>query len=428
MTDPLNAPVRAERLLDRLTDEQRAFAESDAAHLCCVAAAGSGKTTAVAARVVHLVRVRGVDPRQIRVFVFTRAARHEIASRVELVLGPEAARAVDVTTFHGFAARVLLRAEPSLLLATETTSEAYLRSLYDGPTRRRGVPGIETVRHSIVAHEAGAHNGDHDAARAVGIVLGRMAETNAVPMWDLLPRATGILEDDDALDGHLRRHVIVDEAQDVTPREEAVARRVATHVAAVGDPRQAIMGFRGAVGMCGIEAAGAFDHRANGHLYLTRSHRFGPSIAAAANRFRSIWGRPTFGNSAIDDFVLRPDNHDAVVAAHKDAPASLAVLCRTHDECHVAAAQLSNLGLRVHYAGRRDESVEALSDPFADAVALGAAVVSTIHGAKGREFDAVYVPDSDIEPRWDDDAECAYVAATRARKALWLGRVRWAGL
>lgn len=425
----LNAPVRAEALLARLTAEQRAFAESDAPSICCHAAAGSGKTTAVAARVVHLIRVRHVEPRQIRVFVFTRAARHEIASRVADVLGPEVARAVDVTTFHGFAARVVSRAEPATSIAAETTAEAYLRSLYEGPTRRRGVPGIETVREGIAAYEAGlAGDRDPDVARTIGLLLGRMGETAAVPMWELLPRAEAILEESEALEAHWRRHVIVDESQDVTPREEAVARRTAERVAAVGDPRQAIMGFRGAVGLCGLTVYGGNEHWSDGHLRLSRSHRFGPGIAGTTRMWFPWPNAPVVGNPEIADLVECDVFHDQVVHRYKGDPSGLAVLCRTHDECDFAARQLSNLGLRVHYAGRRDPGDETATDPFDDARALNAAVVSTIHGAKGREFDAVYVPDSETDPRGIDDAECAYVAATRARKALWFGRVRWAGL
>lgn len=425
MIDSLNAPVRAEALLASLTDEQRAFAESAAPHLCCVAAAGSGKTAAVAARVVHLVRFRNVDPRRIRVFVFTRAARASIASRVESVLGGEVARMVDVTTFHGFACRVIGAAP-----ASEETADAYLRSLYEGPTRVRGIPGITALREALVAHEAGTHAPEPDIARAMYRLLHRMEETASVPMWDALPRAEALLDGDaDAMDRHAVSHVIVDEAQDVTPREERIARTVGGHVAAVGDPRQAIMGFRGAVGMCGV---GVYAHDWHGDdcLPLSRSFRFGPNIAEFANRLMPQLGdapiEPTVGDPEIDDVVREGATHDDAIRTLRGREPSAAVLCRTHDECDFAARHLSNLGLRVRYAGRAEPG-EDRPDQFADAAAAGCAAVATIHAAKGREFDAVYVPSSEIEPRpVGDDAEVAYVAATRARRMLLWGDVRWA--
>jgi superfamily I DNA/RNA helicase len=251
-----------------------------------------------------------------------------------------------------------------------------------------------------------------------------MEETGALPMWDALPRAEAELEDPDTLDRFRRKHVIVDEAQDVTIREERVARMVGEHVAAVGDPRQAIMGFRGAVGMCGSVVY------AGGHvvecLPLSRSFRFGPNIAAFATTLCGGNRKPTWGSAEIDDAVRLGATDDDAVAALKPRPAGAAVLCRTHDECELAARRLSNLGLRVHYAGRREPG-EDRPDPFAEAVSLDAAAVSTIHGAKGREFDAVYVPTSEIGPRQGgDDPQCAYVAATRARRLLLWGDVRWA--
>lgn len=418
----IDAPVRAERLFERLTLEQRAFVESDSPALCAVAAAGSGKTAAVAARVVRLVR-SGIDPAQVRVFVFTRAARAEIRARAVEYLGTENADRVDIATFHGFACRVL-----GVAPASEEVSEAYLRSLYDGPTRRRGIPGIEAVRSGMIDHESGRAPLDADVSRALGILGQRMEETGALPMWDALPRAEAELEDPETLARHARKHVIVDEAQDVAVREERVARMVGEQVATVGDPRQAIMGFRGALGMCGAHVYAHTYEQTHGPecLALSKSFRFGPNIAAFATALCGGRTRPTWGSVEIEDAVRFGATDDDAVAALRPKPAGAAVLCRTHDECDFAARRLSNLGLRVHYAGRREPGDER-SDPFAEAVAQDAAAVSTIHGAKGREFDAVYVPSSDIGPReGGDDPMCAYVAATRARRLLLWGGVKWA--
>jgi len=398
-------------LLDSLTDEQRAFADSESSDLCCLAAAGSGKTAAVAARVVRLAR-RGVAPWKIRVFVFTRGARDAIHSRLSLVLGAAVAAQVDVTTFHAFACRVL-----GCAAASEEVSEAYLRGLYQGATRLRGIPGIETVRRNLVAHEAGDESVDPKVWPTIARLLYRMGETLAVPMWDALPRAEERLADPDELDRHTVDHVIVDEAQDVTPREARVAHLLGFNLAAVGDPRQAIMGFRGAVGLWPQGEV----------LTLTRSFRFGANIAAFSSalcRPRDVG--PTHGSVDIEDVVRVGATHDDAVLGLRGAEASAAVLCRTHDECELAARQLSNLGVRVRYAGRAEPGDDR-PDQFAQAAAEGRAAVATIHAAKGREWDIVYVPSSEIEPRPSgDDAECAYVAATRARKVLLWGDVKWA--
>lgn len=419
MQDSMNAPVRAEALMRALTDEQRAFAADPAPAVCCIAAAGAGKTSALAARVIHLLRFRGVEPRRIRVFVFTRAAREDIARRVADVLGGEVARAVDVTTFHAFAARLTLKETPTAELASEQLSETYLRSLYEGPLRRRGLPGISEVRDGIVDYEADRWE-DDDVRRAVGILLGRMEETGAIPLWDLLPRCDAVLEDAAAAAAWSVDHVLVDEAQDVTRREERIARRVGRFIAAVGDPRQDIMGFRGACGFCALKPYDSGPDEA--HHWLTRSFRFGPAIADFANRIAAADGfpKPTVGVGESRLVRAWTDPHaDAI--EHLRGAASAAVLCRTHDECEAAALELAARGLPVHYAGRaedRGEGVDPLKAP------PGHAVVATIHAAKGREWDAVYLPPSAHWPQNREELGVAYVAVTRARRVLVMGANR----
>jgi superfamily I DNA/RNA helicase len=411
-----SAPLRAEALLARLTGEQAAFAEDQSPAVCCIAAAGSGKTAALAARVVHLVRFRGIAPERVRVFVFTRAARDEIARRVASVLGGEVADRVDVTTFHSFAARVVLRDVPAAELATDALAETYLRSLYEGPLRRKGLPGITAVRDGIVAYEADRFE-DDDVRRAVGILLGRMEETDAIPLWDLLPRCDALLEEPDFADAWQVDHVLVDEAQDVTRREERIARRTGRFFAAVSDPRQAIMGFRGAVGFCALKP---FDTGPEAdHHHLTRSFRFGAEIAAYANAISERLGcGPCSGDPDRVDAVGYSYTNDNAMEALKGRESGLAILCRTHDECDLAERQLSNLGLRVYYAGRAEDRGEGV-DPFS--AAGDRAVIATIHAAKGREWDTVYLPSSPIFPRDMDDLSVLYVAVTRARSLLLLG-------
>lgn len=404
-----DAPVRAERLLDSLTDEQRAVVESPSPRLRVLAAAGSGKTRVLAARVVHLIRFRGVAPTAIRVFVFTRAAAFELRSRVASVLGGEVAESVDVTTFHGYAARLASAHLEVGEIATEELSEAALRSLYEGPMRRlRGdVPGIEAVRAALVDHEAGK-SVEPKAMKAVRLVEARVEATGAAPLWTLLPRASQLLEDHAVAAEEAVDCLLVDEAQDVTPRESALVRRLAdaadADVLAVGDPRQAIMGFRGA------EPA-ALDWIAGEALTLSRSFRFGATIAAEANRlFPEL--PAVEGGGPEGSIVAAQDRQDFIETVHlalqrtRDA----AVLCTTHEVCEEVAR---DLGAGFRYVGRH-----YAGDQFAEAKAQGVVPVTTVHAAKGREFDVVAIPP---ERRREDDRAVRYVALTRAKTRLIVG-------
>src|ERR1700722_2320066 len=77
-----------------------------------LAGPGSGKTTTLAGRFVHLVR-QGIDRRRILALTFTRKAADEMKARIVQALDLDSAHDLTVATFHGFAFRHL-RSNPQL--------------------------------------------------------------------------------------------------------------------------------------------------------------------------------------------------------------------------------------------------------------------------------------------------------------------------
>src|SRR5437016_1392185 len=73
-----------------------------------LAGPGSGKTTTLAGRFVHLVR-GGIDRRRILALTFTRKAADEMGARVAAALALSSAADLGTATFHGFAFRQLRR-------------------------------------------------------------------------------------------------------------------------------------------------------------------------------------------------------------------------------------------------------------------------------------------------------------------------------
>ncbi|MFD4540779.1 UvrD-helicase domain-containing protein [Streptomyces bauhiniae] len=275
-------------------------------------------------------------------------------------------------------------------------------------------------------------------------------------------------------------YLFLDEAQDTNPVLERVfaAQRDRAQLVMVGDSAQAIYGWRGARDvMTGFDAA---------QLTLTRSFRFGPQIAAEANRWL-----------ALADAPIRLTGTDTIPAEVGDIACPDAVLCRTNIGAMAEVLRLLAEGHRValtrggqllaalaHAArdlkdGRRTNHPELvlfsswgeLQDyaaydpagrdlqPFVDLVdthgpdAILTAVdeltdestadvtVSTAHKAKGREWPTVKIADDFPEPKDTDqhdaqgrpipepvsdaDARLAYVAVTRARSRLDLGGLSW---
>jgi DNA helicase-2/ATP-dependent DNA helicase PcrA len=92
--------------LSRLSPAQRQAVLAGDGPLLIVAGPGSGKTTVLAARIAHLILVRGVGPASVLAVTFTRAAAHELRHRLRGIIG-ELADAVEVTTLHALGFRIV---------------------------------------------------------------------------------------------------------------------------------------------------------------------------------------------------------------------------------------------------------------------------------------------------------------------------------
>ncbi|MDQ6873795.1 MAG: ATP-dependent helicase, partial [Actinomycetota bacterium] len=120
----------------RFTDEQLAVITAPLAGQLVVAGAGSGKTTVMAARVVHAIAWHRLPPASILGLTFTNKAAGELAAQVRRVLQRLAAGHVidvdptiddspTVSTYHAFAAQLLadhalrIGREPHASLLTE---------------------------------------------------------------------------------------------------------------------------------------------------------------------------------------------------------------------------------------------------------------------------------------------------------------------
>lgn len=353
------APIEGDRLLSSLTDEQRvaAFASLAPRRILVEAPAGSGKTRVLAARAVVLARLHGIAPHRIGGLVFSRAAGAELRVRVGQSLGAEAAARLDVLTFHAWALRVL-RAVPQEAreqVATEDEAEEVLRGIFHGPQRidfaRR--TSVSKVRATASRYAAGIATPDaHEETRVLQLWVERLRRLHLIPYWDLQARAMVV-----AFLSHPARealrpwsHLLVDEAQDLTPLERVmVAHAEARQTMLVGDDRQAIFGWRHAEG---VDLRPDLQDERDLVTSLTVNHRCARSVLEASNalpvhgtriprsphgardgRFAEISARPL--REVVDDLLTRFQ------------PGEVAVLSRTNREADVAAAVLGDRALRV---------------------------------------------------------------------------------
>ncbi|MFF5154879.1 UvrD-helicase domain-containing protein [Streptomyces sp. NPDC000348] len=292
------------------TPEQTACITAPPAPQVIVAGAGSGKTTVMAARVVWLVGTGQVAPEQVLGLTFTNKAAGELAERVRKALvkaGVTDPDAIDpdnppgepaISTYHAFAGRLLtdhglrIGLEPtSRLLADATRYQLAARVLREAPglypALTRSFPDLvgdlltldgELAEHLVRPEDLRAHDAELlrtlENTRLTNADLRKVPEAAAArrELADLVLRYRAAKRERDLLDfgdqialsarlaalpevGRLLRDefrvVLLDEYQDTS-----VAQRVLLAglfgggtghpVTAVGDPCQAIYGWRGA--------------------------------------------------------------------------------------------------------------------------------------------------------------------------------------
>lgn len=472
-----------------LTNEQEAIREAVATgdNTVVVARAGTGKTSTLRAlsadlsrrKVVYVVYnaanakdARGTFPRNVRVSTAHGLAKGAVGHRYEHRLNNSSRQSSrQVATILGITSPAVIgdsKIAPDLIarMVTQTTKKFCLSA----------EPEL--------------------AANHVPMVNGLTDDGHRRDLADVvLPFARRAWEDIRALDGQLRfEHdyylkmwqltnpmlpfdvILWDEVQDADPAVlDVMTTQSQAQIVPVGDPCQAIYGWRGAV-----DAMGKFPGARR--LTLSQSFRFGPAIAREANKWLTVLGatpllrgydRISSMSATLEDpdAILCRTNAEATVQAMKALEAGrdtaivgggagirwLAEACldlkngrgTSHPELFAFGDWTQVQDYAENEPGGSDlavfvrliddhgpEKIMQMADQLTDE-ADAQTVVSTAHKSKGREWDSVKIaadfPEPKADPERPDDepeisrdaAMLAYVAVTRARLTLDRSGLAW---
>jgi superfamily I DNA/RNA helicase len=248
--------------------------------LMIIAGPGTGKTRTLAHRIAYQIAERGAAPESCLAVTFTRRAAREMRERLAALARPQAAGArqagqAAVTTFHGLGLMILRDHRGQAGLAGD------FRIADDAA--RLGVAaelaGSQRDGRRLLADAAA------DPAQRELLVKALLAR-NLVDFDGLIELPVALLRADPALTSRLRGRwplISVDEYQDIDAAQYELLRLLAGDgrgLTAIGDPDQAIYGFRGAD--VGFFLRFTADFGGATTRQLTRSYRASRAIVTAA--------------------------------------------------------------------------------------------------------------------------------------------------
>lgn len=226
--------------------------------LLIVAGPGTGKTRTLTYRIAHLIRENGVPPAQILAVTFTNKAADEMHARLRQLLDEVQIDSLTIKTFHSLGA-MILREESSILnypadysIYNETDKKHLLKQIANQLSTGELNEIAEKISHAknqLLTPEKEFNDGQFvNIYKKYQHVL-QMQQ--AFDFDDLIFQTVLILQSNpDILQKYQQRFrwISVDEYQDINFSQYQLLRlfvTTETNLCVIGDPDQAIYGFRG---------------------------------------------------------------------------------------------------------------------------------------------------------------------------------------
>ena len=284
----------------RLDPAQSAAAKGEASIQLTLAGPGSGKTSTLTGRFVHLIR-QGVDPARILAVTFTKKAADEMRRRIARLLELPSPTGLHVMTFHAFAFR-LLKTNPGVA----GLSEGF--RLWDTPEQRHVFSSrrmwwnedtdildiIGGAKERLLDADGFAASIDRDddalveAVEYFRVYQQALRDARAIDFADMVPLVIKAMTANEPYRRSITSaydHVLVDEYQDVNPGQVGLIDHFVSdgvRLWAVGDDDQTLYAFRASDVRYILEFTKKFP-AAKIHA-LDRNYRSCPRIVLAAKR------------------------------------------------------------------------------------------------------------------------------------------------
>jgi superfamily I DNA/RNA helicase len=468
--------VELEAFLENFNDAQKKAIISEAKKILCVAGAGSGKTTVLTKRIEFLIKYRNVSPNKILAITFTRKARKEMEKRL-FELGVEG---VKVNTFNSFCEGILRKHETEIYgrpIKVQSYGDKILAMNMALGTL--GIDMEDAIQRYFTSQQRKFKTGNQLSSSFMNDCFSVMDyfkvtdeeeydfskdadpknKNNARMIYQIIRyldehmEMQGLRDYTDQLIDAIKflkensskipefEYVLVDEYQDVNAMQiELLKLLKSENLFAVGDPRQAIFGWRGS----DINYILNFEREWGiaESIHLTRNYRSSREIVKFMNHSIKDMGLPDLKHFHETPSIVKILNFDSEEAERNFVVKKILESEIRRDEIFVLARtnrQLMELSQimkqkRINHVVKTDE----VRNP-ADTIS-GDVTLATIHAIKGLEAKKVFVlgcneqnfpckasdhpaiemVKTDNYDKEEEERRLFYVAISRAKERLYL--------
>jgi DNA helicase-2/ATP-dependent DNA helicase PcrA len=233
--------------------------------LIIIAGPGTGKTRTLTYRIAYLIAAQGVSPDSILAITFTNKATTEMADRLTVLVGPETGQRITIKTFHAFGTMILRQEaaqaglDPAFSISSEQDRRTLLKQIEPDLSERdinQYLEAISAAKNDLLTPDS-VQLGEQHREDPAFLDLYQQYEVairkhQMLDFDDLILHPVRLLETAPDLRARLQerfRWISVDEYQDINLAQYRLIRLLTgpnTNLCAIGDPDQAIYGFRGA--------------------------------------------------------------------------------------------------------------------------------------------------------------------------------------
>ncbi|MGH4051092.1 MAG: ATP-dependent helicase [Clostridium sp.] len=266
----------------RLSQEQRDAVFFSSRNLLVTAGPGSGKTVVIVNRIVHLINDQNINPKNIIVITFTRAASINMKNRYIAINGKD--KVPFFGTFHGLFYKILKNYYGQINIIDTLEVYKLIKNVLMSYLDEVGDDKVKEVINNISLFKISG-----DVMENFSPSIDKGIFTAAYNIYEQYRKEKNLFDFDDLqigckdlfiknytiLEGYkkLFKHILVDEFQDCDPMQVAILKLLneENSIFAVGDEDQCIYGFRGSNPECMVGFSNHFE--GGGKLPLSTNYR-----------------------------------------------------------------------------------------------------------------------------------------------------------